>query len=179
VSSRRARPIHCIAPPPDSPGNESGDKIAQDSDLKKIREKSEFAALIAKYRAQAAKAKLTVLQRFQMSGLQERGALLVEAIRNPDKKAKDLARWAMHEPDYEMRVLSMYLWRKLNVAQSKSALVCGLYDPNGYVCKAAGNSLIGYGKEVADLMVWVVEDKETGAPFYAKQVLAAISKKSE
>ena len=80
----------------------------------------------------------------------------------------------MFEPYYQLRVLSMQLWQKLDVAQSKPALTQGLYDGNGYVSKAAANSLISYGKDSEGLMIWALEDQGTQAPFYAAQVLAAI-----
>jgi tetratricopeptide (TPR) repeat protein len=155
-------------------GYQKFDKIPKDSDLKNIRDKPSFARLIAKYKSQADTTKLSVVQRFQIGSFDQRGELLTEAIRSPDKQSEDLARWAMHEPDYQLRVLSMSLWRKIDVPQSKRALVCGLHDTNGYVCKAAANQLVKYGKGIEDLMVWSLEDTETGASFYAVQVLAAI-----
>jgi HEAT repeat protein len=80
----------------------------------------------------------------------------------------------MHEPDHELRVLSMDLWRRLDVPQARSALVRGLYDANGYVSKAAGAALIGYGKDIEPLILWALEDKGTQGPFYAMQVLATV-----
>src|SRR5207253_683783 len=115
-----------------------------------------------------------VPQRFQTADIETRVELLTEAIRNPDKHAQELAAWAMHEPDYQLRVLSMRLWRKLDVPQSRSALVRGLYDANGDVSKAAANSLVSYGKDIEALVTWVLQDKGTPAPFYAMQVLAAV-----
>jgi HEAT repeat protein len=52
----------------------------------------------------------------------------------------------------------------------------GLYDPNGYVKKAAANNLIAYGKKIAPWAMWALEEKEeeVDAAFYAMQVLAAI-----
>lgn len=155
-------------------GYQKFDKIPKDSDLKNIKENPAFAPLIAKYQAGAAKTKLSVRQRFQTADFDDRTRLLVEAIRKPDKEARDLAVWAMHEPDYELRVLSMQLWQKLDSAETKSALLRGLYDANGYVSKAASRGLIRYGKDIEPLMVWALEDKDTQAPFFSMQILAAI-----
>jgi tetratricopeptide (TPR) repeat protein len=155
-------------------GYQKFDKISSDEDLKSIREKPAFAPLIAKYKALAATTKLGSVQRFQTADVEGRAELLAEALRKPDKEGPELARWAMQEADHQLRVLSMQLWRKLDVAQSKPALMRGLYDSNGYVNKAAANNLIGYGKDIAPWMMWALEDKEAETPFYAMQVLAAI-----
>jgi HEAT repeat protein len=130
--------------------------------------------LIAKYQRRASTAQLSVLQRFQTSEIDTRAELLASEVRTPSKEAQELAFWATCEPDYETRVLSMQLFRKLDVAQSKTALLRGLYDSNGYVNKAAANSLVSYGKDIEPLMMWVLDDKGSKAPFYAMQILAAI-----
>jgi tetratricopeptide (TPR) repeat protein len=176
VDSMDSRPAEALASLEKAlaKGYQKIDKIPNDPDFKNIKENPAFAPLIAKYQARAATAKLSARQRFQTSDLDGRRELLADAIREPAKQGQELALWAMHEPDVELRVLSMQLWRKLDVAQSRPALLRGLYDNNGYVNKAAGNSLASYGKDIEPLMVWVLEDKDTEAPFYAMQILAII-----
>jgi len=183
VDSMESRPAEALASLEKAlaKGYQKFDKIPNDPDFKNIKENPAFAPLIAKYRARAATAKLSARQRFQTSDLNGRGELLADAIREPAKQGQEeLALWAMHDADIEIRVLSMHLWRRLDVAQSKPALLRGLYDNNGYVNTAAGNSLASYGKDIEPLMAWLLEDKDTEAPFYAIQILAIIgAQKSE
>jgi hypothetical protein len=150
------------------------DRIAADPDLKALREKPAFAQLIARYRAGAATAKPSSVQRLQTAAVPDRAELLVQALRSPGADGAELAGWAMYEPDPELRVLSMRLWRKLDVAQSGPALVCGLYDANGYVSKAAASALVHYGRDVTGILEWTLADRGTPGPFYAMQVLAAV-----
>ena len=137
-----------------------------------MKDNAAFAKLIAKYRASNDPKKLNAVQQMQTLNAEQRATLLDEALRNPDPQAMPLALWAMQEPDHQLRVLGVMLLRKLNLKESKPALVCGLYDANGYVSKAAGNALITYAQDVERLMIWVLEDTGTHAPFYAMQVLA-------
>jgi tetratricopeptide (TPR) repeat protein len=153
-------------------GYQKFDQIPTDPDFKGLKDNAAFAKVIAKYRASNDPKKLNAVQKMQTSNAEQRATLLDDSIRNPDPQAMPLALWAMHEPDHELRVLGVALLRKLDRAESKSALVCGLYDANGYVSKAAANALLNYGKDVEGLMTWVLEDKGTHAPFYAMQVLA-------
>jgi len=155
-------------------GYQQFDKIPSDPDLQGLKGNTAFAKLIAKYRASNDPKKLNAAQKMQTSNAEQRATLLEDALRNPGPKAMPLALWAMHEPNHELRVLGIRLVRKLDRAESKSALVCGLYDANGYVSKAAANALVTYGKDVEGLMTWVLEDKGSHAPFYAMQVLAKI-----
>jgi tetratricopeptide (TPR) repeat protein len=159
-------------------GYQKFDQIPTDSDFKGLTDKAAFARVIAKYRASNDPKRLSAVQKMQTSTAEQRATLLDDSIRNPGPHAMPLALWALQEPDYELRVLAVALLRKLDRPESKSALVCGLYDANGYVNKAAANALLSYGKDVEGLMTWVLEDtwvlkdKDTHAAFYAMQVLA-------
>lgn len=150
------------------------DKLAGDPDLKNLQAKPEYVALIAKYQAAAARTEATAYQRLQTADVSEKFGILSESIRAPGPDARALANFALGDGTVELRVLSMHLLRKLDDAQSKADLLLGIYDVNGYVNKAAANSLISYGKDVKELVASTLDDKETPAPFFAMQILASI-----
>jgi tetratricopeptide (TPR) repeat protein len=150
------------------------DKIPKDPDLENLKDKPAFSRLIAKYQAKASKTELNALQKIQTSDVSERGKLLLAALRAPEKPAPEVALWAMQEPDYQIRVLAMELWRKVDGTRAKLALLRGLYDVNGYVSKAAADALVKEGKTIEHLMIWTLEDKGAQGPFYAVQVLSGI-----
>lgn len=153
------------------------DKLPLDPDLKNLRAAPGYAALIAKYQASAATTPLTPYQKLQTVPVLEKLEVLADAIRNPGDDAGTLAQYALSDAAFEPRVLSMELWRKLNVPQTKPALILGLYDTNGYVSKAAANALIAYGKDVEELVAATLDDNRTPAPLFAMQILAAVGAK--
>lgn len=150
------------------------DKIAEDADLKNLRDRPQFAALLANYKTKADEEELTALQQFQTSDVAGRAALLDEALRSPNKHSLELVRWALQDPDPPIRVMAINLAAKLGGADGQPVLIRALYDSNGDVCKAAVKALIARGKTVEKHIVWTLQDRDTPAPFYAVQVLAGV-----
>lgn len=155
-------------------GYQKFDKILNDPDFKNIINNPKLLPLIEKYKTLANTMVLSDQQKFQVSDFDARMSLLNQAILKPNKQMVGLALCAMREANYEVRVQGMWLLGKLDVEEAKVPLLLGLYDTNGYVSKAASNVLIAFGKEIEPMMLWVLEDTESGAPFYAMQILARI-----
>ncbi len=150
------------------------DAVRTDADLANVRKDPAFVPLVAKYEVRSKTAHWPAPQRFQIGSENERAVLLSTALEHPDDHAAELARRAMYDPVYQIRVLSMHLWKKLDRPESQEMLLRGLYDVDGYVKKAAAGCLIEYGKEIAPLLVWTLDDRDYEAPFYAVQMLGAV-----
>lgn len=154
-------------------GYQKFDKLQSDPDFKEIKDKPSFVNLIAKYEKSTETNKLTNLQKIQMLKAEDKKLPIINAFNESDPQAIKISFFAMHEAVPELRILGLELANKLNHTETKFFLLLGLYDCNGNVNKAAGNILATYGKDVEDLMNWVLEGKsESPAPFVAMQILA-------
>jgi hypothetical protein len=150
------------------------DKIGGDPDLKILHDDPALAALVDKYRAAHDPAKASLLEKMQVLTPQERAGALIAAVEKSAPEATAAALWLAQDGQFESRTIAIGVLRKLDRPESKPALVRGLYDADGYVNKAAANALISYGKSVERLVAPVLDDRDTGAPFFAMQVLAKI-----
>lgn len=143
-----------------------------DRDLDSVARHEEFSRLLTRYETSAKTNQESPLQKLQTGSLETRADLLLAAIDTPSQDSHVLADWAMYEPDYQIRALSMALWRSIDHKRSRQALARGVYDVNGYVRKTAANAIASYDDGVADIALPILMDKELGVAFYAMQILA-------
>lgn len=144
----------------------------KDRDLASVAQQEDFSQLLLRYEAVAKTTPESPLQQLQTGSLETRAGVLLAAIDDPAQDSHILADWAMYEPDYEIRALSMALWRKIDHKGSRLALARGVYDVNGFVRKAAANAIASYAEGVSDIALPILMDEEFGVAFYAMQILA-------
>lgn len=117
------------------------DKLQADTDLQNARKDPRFGKLVVEYRKRAAGEKLSVTQRFQTAGAEDRLDIVARAAEEPDGIPQELGLLASYDPVAEVRLMGMHLLVKQKHPARQRYLVMGIFDTDGRVCKVAGNHL--------------------------------------